>query len=184
MNDENTDGIKNKLLNARSSIKLRSRDSTLPNTPLRLLALIGQKRRLATLRLARPAAGRVQWAAAPAFPRPFAVRWRLRRVTVAGLRSDDGGLGARRLRAERCSREVAIHHGGSSGTEGPVLPAPRSTALPPAADEALGGARGHGAEPGEELLTLPISVPGSPGSPLVPPLDLWPRLSAPGWYTL
>lgn len=108
--------------------------------------------------------------------------WQLKSITVAGLRSDDGGPRARRLRAERCSREAAIYHGGSSSAENPVLPAPRTTALPPAADATLGGAGGHGAEPGEELLAPPILVSPFFGVPLAPPSDFWSCLLAPNCY--
>lgn len=96
-------------------------------------------------------------------------RRRLRSVTVAGLRHDNGGLGSRRLRAERCCREAAIRHGGSSGAEGPVLSSPRSAALSSAADTTFGGVGGHGAEPGEELFALPTPVPGSLGLPWASP---------------
>lgn len=135
--------------------------------------------------MARPGAYRVQWAAAPAFPRAvcsLSGSWRRRRqlgsATALLLRRDDGGLGARRLRAERCGREAAIRHGGSSDAEEPVLSASRSPTVSPAADPTLGGAGGHGAQPGEELFALPTPVPGSlPSSPgpalrsLAPPIN-------------
>lgn len=98
---------------------------------------------------------------------PAAVRysrrsWRRRQlnVTVFQLRCDHGGLGAWRLRAERCA-------------EGPVLPAPRSSGLPPPADATPGSARGHSAEPGEELPAQPS--PGPSLRSLAPPISsgLW-----------
>lgn len=92
-------------------------------------------------------------------------RRRLRSLTVARLRRVDGGLGARRLRAQRCSGEAAVRRGWGSGAEGPVLSAPRPAALSPAADTTLDGAGGHGAEPGEELFALPTPVPGFGGLP-------------------
>lgn len=103
---------------------------------------------------------------------------RLKRITVAGLRCDDGGLRARRLRAERCGREAATYHGGNSSAKNPVLPAPCPTALPPAADTTFGGARGHRAEPGEKLLALPTpsssllwAAPCPSPSSLAPPIS-------------
>ena len=189
VNDENTDRVKI-FHSASSSIQLTNRGYPISDPPLRLLAIIGQKLRPAALRLAR---GRFavsnglqrrlsrggslfEWVAAAAAAA-------VGRVTVARPWRDDGGLGDRRLRAERCSREAANHHGGSSGAEGPVVPAPCSTALPTAADATHSGARGRGAEPGEELLALyiPVSVPRVS---LGPALGLWPHPPDPNWYPL
>lgn len=109
--------------------------------------------------MARRAGGLVQWAAAPAFPRPFAVGvgagcGRLLKGVTDGRAPaarwrDDGGGGGRRLRAERRGGEAALRHGGRPGAEKPVVPASCPSALPPAADATRGGSRGHGAEPGE-----------------------------------
>lgn len=170
MNDENTDWIKKPPTCDRASGRLAvappcHRPSAPPPSPHWSKAPPGNHAIGQTGGLLCPMSGGAGFPAAVRYSSGLWRRRRLGSVTVARLPRDDGGHRARRLRAERCSREAAIRHGGSFGAEGPVLSAPCSTGLPPAADATLGGTRGNDAEPGEVLLALPTPFPGSLGLP-------------------